>query len=99
MLKRSNRIILDSEHYIEIDPFNWILKKRRKSPKSQDKVIGYYSTLENALLAYEEKMTQKACLDCDTEIYIHQAIKLLSDIKNLIKSLAITLDCEIRKED
>ncbi len=99
MPKRSNRIILDSYYYIEIDPLNWILKKKRKSPKSQDKVIGYYSTLEDALLAYEEKMTQKACLDRDTEMYIRQAIKLLSNIKCLFKSLAITLDLKIRKED
>ncbi len=98
MPKRSNRIILDSDYYIEIDSLNWILKKRRKSPKSQDKVLGYYSTLENALLVYEEKMIKKACLDCDTEIYIHQVIKLLSDIKSLVKSLVITLDLKIRKE-
>ncbi len=98
MPKRSNRIILDNEYYIEADPLNWILKKRRKSLKSQDKVLGYYSNLEDALYAYEEKMTKKACLDYDMEIYIRKAIKLLGDIKNLVKSLAITLDFKIKKD-
>lgn len=98
MPKRSNRIILDETYYIEIDPLNWILKKKRKSQKSQDKVLGYYSNLENALLAYEEKMIQKACLDRDKEVYIREVIKLLGDIKSLVKSLAITLNFKYEKE-
>ena len=99
MQKRSNRIILDDKYYIEVDPLNWILKKRRNSPKSQSKVLGYYSTLENALCAYKDEATKKACLEHDTEIYIRKAIKLLNETKNLVKSLAITLDCKIREED
>ena len=88
MAKRSNRIILNSEYYIEIDPLNWILKIKRPS---KDRVIGYYSILEDALLAYKTEVTKKSFLERDTEVYINQAIKLLNDIKKLIKTLAGTL--------
>ncbi len=91
MRKRSNRIILDSEYYIEIDHLNWTLKIKRPS---KDRVLGYYSTLEDALLAYKTAVTKKSFLERDTEVYINQVIKLLNDIENLIKTLAGTLKIE-----
>ena len=52
-------IKLNNGYYIEADRWNYILKKSNLKQDMQDKIIGYYSTLENAVMAYYGLLTKK----------------------------------------
>lgn len=102
-------IILDGQHYIDVDPYNWILKQIKRIPENNsrgipnkragqrcDAVLGYFPSLEQALDGYTEQVTKNGVVDSVTALNIAEVKVILQDIKNSVTKLSLTLNS---KED
>lgn len=96
-------ITLDETHYIDIDPYNWILKESRLIPetdskgnpnksagKQVDAVIGYYGKLEDALNAYSMRILKNRLSGSAAEISIDGLQTILKEIKTAVTRLSLT---------
>ena len=89
-------INIDKNYLIESDKFNWILKKRRKTPvKTGDKIsyfreIGYFVSLESAvqnLANLEIRLVQ----DSDINIILNKIQKISIDLQNTLRPYKIDI--------
>lgn len=96
---KNNKIILDDEYFIEVDYFNWTLKKKRLSPRSKEKIIGHYASLEKAILGYKDKLINKTCLKCDKNVLIDEVTELLHGIESRLNHALGTLKTQLKEED
>lgn len=100
-------IILDGQHYIDVDPYNWILKQIKRIPENNsrglpnkragqrcDVVLGYYPSLEKALDGYTEQIVKNDILDSVTALNIAEVKVILQDIKNSVTRLSLTLNAK-----
>ena len=71
-------IKLNNGYYIDADRWNYILKKSHSKEDMQDKTIGYYSTLENAVTGYYDLLTKKQIQKEEWDIK-----KAVEDLKNI----------------
>lgn len=84
-------IIINEKHKIEVEQYNYTLievvkytSKKGENAK-RDKVLGYYPTLQNALVALSRLMTVDERETYSISEYIAQSIESSKTIRNSLK--------------
>ena len=102
----SKQIDLDGTYYIEIDPYNWILKKRivakpRKDGKPskstgtmREVTLGYCSSLKNALKSYTSHLEMDGVAAHAETVDVQELETILLRIEKLCKGLKLVEKCE-----
>jgi hypothetical protein len=97
----SKQIDLDGTYYIEIDPYNWILKKRivakprkdGKPPNStgtmREVTLGYCSSLKNALKSYTSHLEMDGVAAHAETVDVQELETILLHIEKLCKGLKL----------
>lgn len=107
MLNIPGIITLDERYYIDVDPYNWILKQvkvtadttstgrpNKRAGQRCDVVIGYFPSLEQALNAYAEQILKESVSGSVAELNIDGVKSILEDIKIAITKLSLTLNAK-----
>ena len=87
-------INIDKNYLIESDKFNWILKKRRKTPvKTGDKIsyfreIGYFVSLESAVQNLAN-LKIRLIPDYDINIILNKIQKISIDLQKALRPYEI----------
>lgn len=69
-----SRIELINDYYIEVDPLNYTLKQRFEgkdkagNPKTSERIIGYYGTVEHAVEEMIKNHCQNVTKDFDGDL-------------------------------
>lgn len=100
-------IVLDGNYYIDVDPYNWILKEVKRIPENNsrgipnkragqrcDAVIGYFPSLDKALDGYTQQILKSTFVDSVAGINIAEVKVILQDIKNTVTRLSLTLNAK-----
>lgn len=90
-------IKLNNGYYINADRWNYILKKSHSKEGIQDKMIGYYSTLENAVMGYYDLRTKKQIQKEEQDL--KKAIEELKNIKEDLKNAVQNINTDLRKDN
>lgn len=84
-------IIINEKYKIEVDQYNYTLievvkytNKKGENAK-RDKVLGYYPTLQNALVTLSLLMTVEEQEAYSLDEYISQSIEISKTIRNSLK--------------
>jgi len=102
-------ITLDDRYYIDVDPYNWMLKETKITPsldskgrpnkqagKRCDVVVGYCPSLVNALELYSERLFKEK-VHCSVEpCEFDNVVAMLEEIKTAVTGLSLTLN--VKKE-
>lgn len=102
-------IILDDRYYIDVDPYNWMLKEVKITPpldskgrpnkqagKRCDVVVGYCPSLVNALELYSEQLLKESVSGSVKPLNIDSIKTILAEIKTAVTGLSLTLN--VKKE-
>lgn len=100
-------IVLDERYYIDVDPYNWILKEVKRIPENNsrglpnkragqrcDAVIGNFPSLDKALDGYTQQILKSAVVDSVAVLNIAEVKVILQDIKNTVTRLSLTLNAK-----
>ncbi len=91
-------IYVDDTYFIKVDSVGYAVCKKmiaKKSGIENQKVIGYYTTILNALKGIEEEMIKDFVRETETEnIPISDAILKKKEIRNKLKKIRRELEDE-----
>lgn len=94
----NGRIDIDGTYFIDVDDFNWILKKQvlvaptlkdgtpsKNAGKTREATLGYCSSLGSALIHYADHLEKDGIADSAGSMTIQQVIDELKAIREKIK--------------
>lgn len=98
----NGRIDLDGTYFIDVDDFNWILKKRvtvsptlkdgtpsKNAGKAKEATLGYCSSLNSALLHYTDHLEKDGIAESTEPVSIAGLQAILLRIERLCKGMRL----------
>ena len=100
----SGKIKLDDHFFIDVDPYNWALREIKTIPaisstgkpnkgagKQINRVVGYYSKLEDALDSYAELLAKESISTLSEPASLTEVKTILEEVKNAVAKVSLTL--------
>lgn len=98
----SGRIDLDGTYFIDVDDFNWILKKRvlvsptlkdgtpsKNAGKAREATLGYCSSLASALRMFADNIEKDGVAESAEPVSVQELQTILLRIEKLCKGLKL----------